>query len=59
MSLEITKVWFDEVSGEIKKEKIPEKEIWIGLSATDLAEIPLSCYEGAIWADARLKEKNT
>lgn len=32
---------------------------WQGLTAKDLAEIPPSCYEGAIWADARLKEKNT
>ena len=59
MSLEITKVWVDEMSGEIKKENIPEKSVWIGLNAKDLAEIPPSCYEGAIWADARLKEKNT
>jgi len=29
--LEITKVWVDEMSGEIKKENIPEKKIWIGL----------------------------
>ena len=34
------------------------KREWIGLTAKDLAEIPPSCYEGAIWADARLKEKN-
>ena len=36
----------------------PERE-WVGLTAKDLAEIPPSCYEGAIWADAKLKEKNT
>lgn len=60
MSSEITKVWVDEMSEETKKKNIPkEKKIWIGLSAKDLAEIPPSCYEGAIWADARLKEKNT
>lgn len=47
MSLEITKVWVDEISGEIKKENIPEKEVWIGLSVKDLAEIPPSCYEEA------------
>lgn len=35
----------------------PQRE-WQGLTAKDLAEIPPSCYEGAIWADARLKEKN-
>jgi hypothetical protein len=59
VSLEITKVWVDEISGEVKKENILEKDVWIGLTAKDLAEIPPSCYEGAIWADARLKEKNT
>lgn len=63
MNSEITKVWVDEMSGEmsgeIKKENIPKNKIWVGLSAKDLAEIPPSCYEGAIWADARLKEKNT
>ena len=36
---------------------LPQRE-WQGLTAKDLAEIPPSCYEGAIWADARLKEKN-
>jgi hypothetical protein len=35
------------------------KREWQGLTAKDLAEIPPSCFEGAIWADARLKEKNT
>jgi hypothetical protein len=36
----------------------PSKREWVGLTAEDLAEIPPSCYEGAIWADAKLKEKN-
>jgi hypothetical protein len=36
----------------------PQRE-WQGLTAKDLAEIPPSCYEGAIWADAKLKEKNS
>jgi len=36
----------------------PRKE-WVGLNAKDLSEIPPSCFEGAIWADAKLKEKNT
>ena len=31
---------------------------WVGLTPKDLAEIPPSAYEGAIWADAKLKEKN-
>jgi hypothetical protein len=35
------------------------KREWVGLTAKDLAEIPPSAYEGAIWADAKLKEKNT
>ena len=37
---------------------LPQRE-WQGLTAKDLAEIPPSCYEGAIWADAKLKEKNS
>lgn len=37
----------------------PPKREWVGLTAADLAEIPANCYEGAIWADAKLKEKNT
>lgn len=44
----------DEDGVEIKKDRE-----WVGLTAKDLAEIPPSCYEGAIWADAKLKEKNT
>jgi hypothetical protein len=36
----------------------PQRE-WQGLTAKDLAEIPPSCYEGAIWAEAKLKEKNS
>ena len=37
----------------------PSQREWQGLTEKDLAEIPPSCFEGAIWADARLKEKNT
>ena len=40
-----------------ERENVKPKE-WVGLMAKDLAEIPPSCYEGAIWADAKLKEKN-
>ncbi len=29
-----------------------KKKEWQGLTAKDLAEIPPSCYEGAVWADA-------
>ena len=35
------------------------KKEWVGLTARDLVEIPASCFEGAIWADAKLREKNT
>ena len=31
---------------------------WVGLNAEDLSEIPPTAYEGAIWADAKLREKN-
>ncbi len=31
---------------------------WVGLTAKDLSEIPPGWFEGAIWADAKLKEKN-
>jgi hypothetical protein len=37
----------------------PKQLQWVGLTAKDLSEIPASCFEGAIWADAKLKEKNT
>jgi len=41
---------------ELKK-RLEQRE-WVGLTAKDLVEIPSSAYEGAIWADAKLKEKN-
>ena len=44
--------------GRVPLYTTPQRE-WVGLTAKDLAEIPASCYEGAIWADAKLKEKNT
>jgi len=31
---------------------------WVGLTAKDLEEIPQSAHMGAIWADAKLREKN-
>lgn len=37
----------------------PQRKEWVGLNAKDLSEIPPSCFEGAIWADGKLKEKNT
>ena len=60
VSLEITKVWVDEMSEEIKKENISEKKIWIGLSAPEVQE----CYDlnparFASRIEAKLKEKNT
>ena len=36
----------------------PPKREWVGLTAKDLSQIPPSAFEGAIWADAKLKEKN-
>ena len=44
---------------EMMNRSVEAKREWQGLTAKDLAEIPPSCYEGAIWADARLKEKNS
>jgi len=35
------------------------KREWVGLTAKDLSQIPPSAFEGAIWADAKLREKNT
>ena len=32
---------------------------WVGLNAKGLSEIPPSCFEGAIWADGKLRNKNT
>lgn len=43
--------WFEQRIAE-------ERKPWVGLTAKDLSEIPPTCYEGAIWADAKLKEKN-
>jgi hypothetical protein len=52
--------------GEIKRhqaERLAKTSVslqtWAGLTAKDLSEIPAHCYEGAIWADAKLKKKNT
>lgn len=36
----------------------PKMKVWFGLTAADLAEIPPTCYEGAIWADGKLMERN-
>ena len=46
------------VCGELARAE-PQRKPWVGLNAKDLTEIPPSCFEGAIWADAKLKEKNT
>lgn len=32
---------------------------WVGLSAKDFAKMPRTCIEGAIWAEAILREKNS
>jgi hypothetical protein len=36
----------------------PRRE-WVSLTARDLAEIPPSAFEGVIWAEGKLREKNT
>jgi hypothetical protein len=36
----------------------PLKREWVGLTAKDLSEIPPSAFEGAIWANAKLRELN-
>ena len=52
---------FSDQSSALKfyREQYHKKKEWQGLTAKDLAEIPPSCYEGAIWADAKLREKNS
>ena len=50
--------WMETLPIGTKLYTAPPKREWVGLTAKDLAEIPPSCYEGAIWADAKLKEKN-
>lgn len=35
------------------------KREWVSLTARDLAEIPPSAFEGAIWAEGKLREKNS
>ena len=47
------------VNGVLEQAGYVKQKEWQGLTAKDLTEIPPSCYEGAIWADAILKEKNT
>ena len=42
-----------------EQEPVAPRREWVGLTAKDLSEIQPSCYEGAIWADAKLREKNT
>jgi hypothetical protein len=65
--LDATAKWgrdFVEVLNPLKENEIlrvyhePSQRKWVGLTAKDLAEIPSECIEGAIWADAKLKEKN-
>ncbi len=41
----------------LKRAAPPQRE-WQGLTARDLSKVPPSCFEGAIWADAKLKAKN-
>jgi hypothetical protein len=53
------RAWQCSHCGELRLDDPAQKREWVGLTAGDLVEIPPSCYEGAIWADARLKEKNS
>jgi len=36
----------------------PPRQEWVGLTARDFAELPPSAFEGALWAEGKLKEKN-
>ena len=36
----------------------PPKREWVGLTAQDLADVGVENVIGAVWADAKLKEKN-
>lgn len=57
MHPELRKMYEDYFDAAFKK-LVPQQREWVGLTAKDLSEIPANCYEGAIWADAKLKEKN-
>ena len=35
-----------------------KKKEWVGLTAQDLADVGVENVIGAVWADAKLKEKN-
>lgn len=54
-----TKLFGPNLEGILNAAGFVRQKEWVGLTAKDLVEIPSSCYEGAIWADAKLKEKNT
>jgi hypothetical protein len=43
--------------GRVPLYTTPQRE-WVGLTAQDLADVGPENYIGAIWADAKLKEKN-
>lgn len=45
----------------VKMNKVPlyTKKEWVGLTAQDLADVGAENVIGAVWADAKLKEKNT
>ena len=52
--------------GKPSKHKISKKSLetmvleteWVGLTAQDLADVGVENVIGAVWADAKLKEKN-
>ena len=40
------------------KDIFRKKKEWVGLTAQDLADVGVENVIGAVWADAKLKEKN-
>ena len=46
------------VNGVLEKAGYIKKKEWVGLTAQDLADVGAENVIGAVWADAKLKEKN-
>ena len=67
MSTEMEKVWWD--GHQMVVQRIPEEVIykreWVGLTDEEIKAMDAgttsnsSFYAGALWANAKLKEKNT
>jgi len=58
--LEWAKLTRWETPTTVKMDKVPlyTKKEWVGLTAQDLADVGVENVIGAVWADAKLKEKN-